>query len=53
VGTVYLGLSVDGGVSSSQLRLPGDRQRIREFTSISAFNWLRLRLLSRAQRSSG
>jgi nicotinamide-nucleotide amidase len=49
VGTVFIGLSMDGSVSSTHLRLPGDRQRIREFTSISAFNWLRLRLLSRAR----
>jgi nicotinamide-nucleotide amidase len=52
VGTVFIGLSMDGAVSSTHLRLPGDRQRVREFTSISAFNWLRLRLLSRARAGS-
>ena len=49
VGTVYIGLSIDGDVESTRVRLPGDRRQIREFSSISAFNWLRLRLLDRAR----
>jgi nicotinamide-nucleotide amidase len=49
VGTVYIGISMDGQVESTRVRLPGDRLQIREFTSISAFNWLRLRLLDRAR----
>ena len=52
VGTVYIGLSMDGEVESTQVRLPGDRRQVREFTSISAFNWLRLRLLDRARSRS-
>jgi nicotinamide-nucleotide amidase len=48
-GTVYIGLSIDGEVESTRVRLPGDRRQIREFTCISAFNWLRLRLLDRAR----
>lgn len=50
VGTVYIGLSLDGQAESTKVGLPGDRQRIREFTSISAFNFLRLRLLERARQ---
>jgi nicotinamide-nucleotide amidase len=49
VGTVYIGISMDGEVESTYVRLPGDRRQIREFTCISAFNWLRLRLLDRAR----
>jgi nicotinamide-nucleotide amidase len=46
VGTVYIGLFLDGEASSTLVRLPGGgRQQIREFTDIAAFNWLRLRLL--------
>jgi nicotinamide-nucleotide amidase len=47
VGTVYVGLALDGDVESVELRLPGDRRRIREFSAISALNLLRQRLLTR------
>ena len=47
VGTVFIGLAIDDDVESVQLRLPGDRRRIREFTAISALNLLRQRLLAR------
>ncbi len=47
VGTVFIGLGLDGAAESVRIQLPGDRQRIREFTTISALNLLRLRLLSR------
>src|SRR4029079_5866959 len=47
VGTVFIGLALDDDVESVQLRLPGDRRRIREFTVISALNLLRQRLLTR------
>ncbi|HEX4821533.1 MAG TPA: competence/damage-inducible protein A [Acidimicrobiales bacterium] len=47
VGTVFIGLAIDDDVESTQLRLPGDRRRIREFTVISALNLLRQRLLAR------
>jgi len=47
VGTVFIGLAIDDDVESVQLRLPGDRRRIREFTVISAMNLLRQRLLAR------
>ena len=46
VGTVFVGLAMGESVESVQLRLPGDRRRIREFTVISALNLLRQRLLA-------
>ncbi|MGH9118881.1 MAG: nicotinamide-nucleotide amidohydrolase family protein, partial [Acidimicrobiales bacterium] len=48
-GTVYIGICMDGEAESTYVRLPGDRRQVREFTCISAFNWLRLRLLDRAR----
>ncbi len=47
VGTVFIGLAIDDEVTHVQLRLPGDRRRIREFTAISALNLLRQALLAR------
>jgi nicotinamide-nucleotide amidase len=47
VGTVFVGLALDDVVESVELRLPGDRRRIREFSAISALNLLRQRLLAR------
>src|SRR4029078_3205273 len=47
VGTVFIGLAFDDAVEHAQLRLPGARRRIREFTVISALNLLRQRLLTR------
>jgi nicotinamide-nucleotide amidase len=46
VGTVFVGLALGDAVESVGLRLPGDRQRIRDFSTISALNLLRLRLVS-------
>jgi nicotinamide-nucleotide amidase len=47
VGTVFIGMAIDDDVESIRLQLPGDRRRIREFTDISALDWLRRRLLAR------
>ncbi len=47
VGTVFVGVAIDDDVESVQLRLPGDRRQIREFTVISALDLLRRRLLAR------
>jgi nicotinamide-nucleotide amidase len=47
VGTVFVGLWLDGSASSVALHLPGDRRRIREFSVISALDLLRRRLLAR------
>ncbi len=48
VGTVYLGLCIDGEPDSTMVRLPGDRARIRQFATISVLDWLRRRLLEGA-----
>ena len=47
VGTVYLGLFLDGEAESVHVGLGGDRERIREFATISALDLVRRRLLSR------
>ena len=46
VGTVYLGLCIDGEAESIVVRLPGDRARVRQFSTISVLDWLRRRLLA-------
>jgi len=51
VGTVYFGLCLDGEVDSMVIRLPGDRERIRQFSTISVLDWLRRRLVSAAPAS--
>ena len=45
VGTVFLGLAMDGESDAQQVKLPGDRQRIRQYAVISAFDLLRRRLM--------
>ena len=47
VGTVWLGLALDGATSATLVRLPGDRERIRQFAAISLLDLLRHRLLGR------
>jgi nicotinamide-nucleotide amidase len=45
VGTVWFGLALpDGTVEAVSTRLPGDRERIRQFSTISLMNLLRMRL---------
>lgn len=46
VGTVFLGLAINGRVEAHHARLPGDRDRIRQFSVINLLNLLRLRLLA-------
>ena len=54
VGTVYLGICIDGEADSTMVRLPGDRARVRQFATISVLDWLRRRLLEGgAQRGRG
>ncbi|HET7653474.1 MAG TPA: competence/damage-inducible protein A [Acidimicrobiales bacterium] len=48
VGTVFVGLHLDGRTESAELRLPGERQHVRGLATISALNLLRLRLLARS-----
>lgn len=45
-GTVWVASLVDGAVETHVLNMPFDRDRIRQFTVITALNGLRLRLLS-------
>jgi nicotinamide-nucleotide amidase len=46
VGTVFLGLAMEGASEVQQVQLPGDRQRIRQYAVISAVNLLRRRLMA-------
>ncbi|MCJ7671579.1 MAG: competence/damage-inducible protein A [Acidimicrobiia bacterium] len=49
VGTVWFGIAVPGHETEAvSTRLPGDRERIRQFSTISLLNLLRLRLASLA-----
>jgi nicotinamide-nucleotide amidase len=46
-GTTYLGQALGDDVRVDAVRLPGDRERVRQFSVISALNALRLTLLGR------
>jgi nicotinamide-nucleotide amidase len=46
-GTVWIATSVDGVVEASVLRFAFDRLRVRQYTTISVLNALRVRLLDR------
>jgi nicotinamide-nucleotide amidase len=48
VGTVFLGMALGDQASSERVHLPGDRNRVRQYTVISALNLLRRRLLAEA-----
>jgi nicotinamide-nucleotide amidase len=50
VGTVFAGLATPNGVDSTQLRLPGDRARIRQYAAVAAVNLLRLHLVGAPAR---
>ena len=43
-GTTYLGLAIADDVAVQEVRLPGDRERVRQFSVISVLNALRLHL---------
>ncbi|MGH9041431.1 MAG: competence/damage-inducible protein A [Acidimicrobiia bacterium] len=48
VGTVWFGAALPDVVTEAfKVRLPGDRERVRQFATISLLNFLRLRLLAR------
>lgn len=49
VGTVFLGLHLDGATEVVHRRLPGDRDRVRQLAAISMLDLLRLRLLARPE----
>jgi len=44
-GTVWLGVCVDGHSEAHLVRLPGDRQRVRDYSCISVLQLLRRRLI--------
>ncbi|MET0276648.1 MAG: competence/damage-inducible protein A [Acidimicrobiia bacterium] len=47
VGTVFYGIAVPGiDTEVVSMRLPGDRERIRQFSTISVLNLLRMRLVA-------
>jgi len=43
-GTVYLAVAMGDGVDVTEIRLPGDSRRVRQYAVISLLNMLRLRL---------
>ena len=45
-GTVWLGLAIGDDVDAIRLRLPGDRDRVRQMAVICAVDRLRRRLLA-------
>lgn len=46
VGLVYVGLFIRGKIQTKELRLTGDRQKIRQRTVIFALDWLRRELIA-------
>jgi nicotinamide-nucleotide amidase len=44
-GTVFVGLAFEDSTETRELHLPGDRERVRDFSTISALDLLRHRLL--------
>jgi nicotinamide-nucleotide amidase len=48
VGTVFLGVALDDDADAVHVQLPGDRERIRQYATISLLDVLRRRLLDRA-----
>jgi nicotinamide-nucleotide amidase len=46
VGTLFIGLALGDRVMSEHARLPGDRNRVRQYSVISALNFLRRTLLA-------
>jgi nicotinamide-nucleotide amidase len=47
VGTVFLGIALDDETEAVHVKLPGDRERIRQYATISLLDVLRHRLLAR------
>jgi nicotinamide-nucleotide amidase len=47
VGTVWMGVAIDGETDAVRVQLPGDRDRVRQFAAISVLDLLRRRLLGR------
>ncbi len=47
VGTVFMGVTLDGDTQCVHVRLPGARDQVRQFACISLLDFLRRRLLAR------
>ena len=45
VGTVYIGIALGEDIDARHLRLPGDRERIRQYSVISLLDLLRRKLI--------
>ena len=45
VGTVYVGVALGDELDARHLRLPGDRERVRQYTVISLLDLLRRKLI--------
>jgi nicotinamide-nucleotide amidase len=52
-GSVFLGIDIAGDVHVEYVKLPGDRERVREYAVINLLNQLRLRLLATDEMSEG
>ncbi len=48
VGLVYVGLDWKGDLGHKRFHIPGDRERVRELTTLLALDWVRRRLLRTA-----
>jgi nicotinamide mononucleotide (NMN) deamidase PncC len=48
-GTVWMATMVDGEIETQRSKFPFDRNRTRQFTTISVLNNLRMRLLARGR----
>jgi nicotinamide-nucleotide amidase len=44
-GTIFVGLALPGATTARELRLPGDRERVRQYGAISALDLLRRALI--------
>ena len=53
VGTVFFGLHLDGATEVTRHTMPGDRERIRQFATVSLLDSLRRRLLDRGPSPGG
>jgi nicotinamide-nucleotide amidase len=53
VGTVFLGVTLDGSTECVKVRLPGARDQVRQFATISLLDVLRRRLLERELPAGG
>ena len=51
VGTVFCAVALDGSTEVTELHLPGDRERIRQYATISLLDLLRRRLIARSAPS--